>query len=113
MSTVEDKTMNKQFTQEFMLNIVRQISILDLDAMREINQEARQSQRQWDAVGAILDPTRYRDMLHNGSRDHASLQAEVVDHLIAIRVLVDRMNAIAEKSVGARPIGLHRQQAGE
>lgn len=103
--------MDKEFTKEFMLNIVRQISALDLDTMREINQEARASQRQWDSIGAILDPTAYRDMLHDGSLAHAQLQTEVVDHLIATRELIDKMNAIAEKSAGARPVRPHRPQA--
>lgn len=84
-------------TKEFMLNIVRQIALLDLEAMREANADAARSQAEWDAVGAILEPTRYRDMLYDGTLKHAELQGAVVEHLIAIRELVDALEALRSK----------------
>lgn len=87
-----------EMVQEFMRNIVRQIALLDVEQMRQVQNEARQSRQYWDSVGGLIDPTTYRNMLSNGTWEHSRMQTEVVDHLVAIRKLVADMDAIARRN---------------
>jgi len=87
-----------QATRAFMQMILQQLVLVSADDLKVALDEAASSQSIWDAVGPILEPTRYRDMLYNGTFDHATVQADIVRHLIAIRELIDKMNGIAEKS---------------
>ena len=81
----------------FMLNIiVRQIGLLNLDEMRAVNADAKRSRQHWDSIGVMFDPTYYRNSLHDGTFESAALQAEIVDHLIAIRELADKLQAVSQ-----------------
>lgn len=88
--------MDKAATKEFMLNIVRQIvPTLDPAVMQEILQESRASEQHWDSIGGLLDPTRYRDMLYDGSFKHAQGQREIVEHLIGILHAVNKLDKVS------------------
>ena len=76
----------------FMLNIVRQIGMLDLDEMRAVNEDAKASHRYWDTIGGLLDPTEYRKLLQGGF-EASDIQVKIVDHLIAIRELTNQYEA--------------------
>ena len=91
--------MDKEGTQEFMQNIVRQIAYLDLETMKAMNAEANHSRQMWDGIGALLHPSEYRDSMYDGAMKHGAAQENIVDHLIAIRELIDTMN---EQSVQYR-----------
>jgi len=91
--------MESKMLQEFMRNIVRQIALLDVETMQQIQAEAAQSRQYWDSVGGMVDPTTYRNMLHTGMLDHAGMQSAIVDHLIAIRKLISDMDAITQKNI--------------
>lgn len=91
--------MNKKHTQDFMLNIVRQIAYLDLATMQAILQEAKDSQSTFESIGHILDPTAYRDYLHKGGSNFVSAQAEIVSHLIAIRELINEFGTFFEEGL--------------
>jgi hypothetical protein len=93
--------MDDTMLKDFMLNIVRQITLLDLDEMRAVNIGARRSIEHWDSIGVMLDPTAYRDMLGSGTRESAKLQARIVDHLIAVRELFDQLEAVSVKHAAA------------
>lgn len=90
-----------EMVQEFMRNIVRQIAMLDLEQMRQVQNDARRSREYWDSFGGMVDPTTYRNMLSNGTWDRSRMQTEVVDHLIAIRKLITDMDAIARRNIPA------------
>lgn len=90
-----------EMVQEFMRNIVRQIAMLDLEQMRQVQNDVRNSREYWDSIGGMIDPTTYRNMLSNGTWEHSRMQTEVVDHLIAIRKLVADMDTIARRNVPA------------
>lgn len=81
----------------FMLNIVRQIGLLDLEEMRVVNEDAKRSRQKWDGIGVMLDPTYYMNSMHDGTFDSAALQAEIVDHLIAIRELAGKLDTLQRK----------------
>lgn len=91
---MDDNQAQADMVREFMLNIVRQIALLDLAQMEAVQAESYQSHAYWDSVGGMLDPTAYRNLLQRGGLEHARLQSEVVDHLIAIRKLATRMDDI-------------------
>lgn len=81
--------------REFMLNIVQQIALIDLAQMEAVQAESYQAHAYWDSIGGMIDPTAYRTLLQRGGLEHAHLQSEVVDHLIAIRKLVTKLDDIA------------------
>lgn len=89
----------------FMLNIVRQIGLLDLEEMRAANADAKRSQQKWDSIGVMIDPTYYKNSLNDGTFESAALQAEIVDHLIAIRELADKLQAVSLKHAAASDQG--------
>lgn len=86
--------------REFMLNIVRQIALLDVEQMEMVQQAANESHTYWDSIGGMIYPTIYRALLQRGGLEHSRLQSEVVDHLIAIRKLATRMDDIVRKNQG-------------
>lgn len=91
---------DQQMIKEFMVAVTRQIALLDVDTMREIVQDAEASQRQFEAIGHIVDPTAYRDMLSKRGFDHLNAQTEIVKHMIAIHELAHQMDAITRKNQG-------------
>ena len=91
---------DNEMTREFMANIVRQIAFLSVDDMKAVLLEARASRQRWDSIGSLLKPTEYRDMLYDGTFDHAQLQDEIAAHLISIRERIDKLEAISAKHRG-------------
>lgn len=84
-----------EMTRDFLLNIVRQVAILPLDDLQAVLDDAQASRAYWDSIGCMVDPTKYRNMLYDGTFDHAELQTKAVGHLVEIRKLIDAMDAIA------------------
>lgn len=80
-----------------MRNIVQMIAFLPLEGMNEAVEEAQQSRQYWDSLGSMVDPTRYRDMLYDGTLEHADTQTEIAKHLIHIRELVDKLDGLSAK----------------
>lgn len=91
----------KKMLQMFLLGIVQQIGLLDVKQLKEHLSEARNSMSRVDSIGPILDPTGYRNSLQDGSFERARIQIEILDHLLAIRVLGathdDSIRAMREK----------------
>lgn len=94
-----DTPLTHQMTREFMQNIVRQIAFLRLEDIDAAIAESKASRQQWDSFGSLLDPTKYREMLYDGTFDHADVQSEIAVHLREIRVLIDRMETISARHI--------------
>ena len=76
--------------QFFIVNVVRQIGLLDLAELEELQKSSSASVSRWDSIGHIMDPTAYRDYLQSGMKDSADIQAEILDHVIEIRRLINK-----------------------
>lgn len=75
---------------KFMIvNIIRTIGLLPLDALETLVKETREAQRRFESFGWVTDPTRYRDMQQGGGMDQAKMELEIMEHILAIRKLGD------------------------
>lgn len=75
--------------QEFLLMLVRQIAMLPTADLEAHIQKSRNSLSLMDAAGPILEPTYYRNSLHDGTFDNARRQLKMSEHLLEVRKLID------------------------
>lgn len=92
---MDDNQSQANMVREFMLNIARQIALLDLAQMEAAQAESFAADAYWVGLGSVIHPTEYRRLLQRSGFEHARLQREVVDHLIAIRKLMTKLDDIA------------------
>lgn len=79
------------YAREIVKMIILQIATVNTDTLREINSQALKARDYWDTLGVMIDPTAYKNMLHEGSFDEAQKQREIVTHLIAVREIAEEI----------------------
>ena len=84
--------MNTEFMQSHLRNAAGMLLIIPLDELEAYVKSVRDNNNRWDSVGAIFDPTAFRDAMHNGKRAQAKLELEMAEHLLEVRRLVEAMN---------------------
>lgn len=87
--------------QEFLLNIIRQVAIVDLPAMEELYDASMYSLSMQDNLVSLVDPSRWMRQREDGTQQSAELQAKMLKHLIAIRKLAGELQDLSEE-VAAR-----------
>ncbi len=86
---------NQQILQDFLLNITRQIALVDLSDMEALSRETRHTLSMQDTIVALVDPTRWMREKDDGTRRSAELQADILDHFIAVRHLTNQLHALS------------------
>lgn len=76
----------------FLLNIVKQLSIIPTGEIEEFIRSNRSNLNNWHSIGSLIDPTAYRNQLYSGEFDTADGVLEMYDHLLAVRKLIDQHN---------------------
>lgn len=80
----------RDMLQMFLLNIVQQVGLLDIEQLKQHISQARLSLSRADSIGPILDPTGWRNASQDGAFDRARIQVEILEHLLAIRLLGEK-----------------------
>jgi hypothetical protein len=83
---------NKEFMQSVLRNAAGMLYIIPLDELEAYVKEVRDNNNRWNSVGAILDPTAFRDAMHNGKLEQAKAELEMAEHLLEVRRLVEALN---------------------
>lgn len=86
-----------EHTQEFALNIVRQIAYLDAEELEAGVKDAKAARQHWDSIGVMLDPTTWHRMADDGSFERSDAQVEMLEYLLAIRKLIDKHEALVPR----------------
>lgn len=80
---------------EVLTNFCMTLTIFSTEKIKEHVERSRKSISMRDAVGHIIDPTAYRNGMNNGTHDSQAVQLQIAEHLLRVRVLMDRLTAIA------------------
>lgn len=84
--------MKSEFMQSILRNAAGMLYVIPLDELEAYVKEVRENNNRWDSVGAILDPTAFRDAMHNGKREQAKIELQMAEHLLEVRRLVEAMD---------------------
>jgi hypothetical protein len=87
--------MATKFAQVMMQQAVKTIAQIDAEDIEQCIKEASDSRSMAHGMGAILDPTGYRNAQYSGQFEHAEAQEEIAKHMLKIRRLIDDLNKAA------------------
>lgn len=95
------QNMPEDFLPEHLATIARMLALIPMQQLDEYVNKHHLQLGYYDAVGPILQPTEYRDVLQNGRYDDARHQLKIVDALLTVRKLIEEregfVREIAEK----------------
>lgn len=84
----------------FLQNIARQLALIPTAVLEQHVRESGASLRRADSLGAMLNPTAYRNALYSGEIQDARNQLEIVRHLLAARRAIDVREAfVTQKAI--------------
>lgn len=88
---------DREIMQGMLRQIVGLLHMIPTEDMEEYVQGVSANNSLYDAVGAILDPTDYRDTLHSGKRDNVRVELQIAEKLVEIRKLIDTLKPVKAK----------------
>lgn len=83
----------REMMQEVLVMIVRQIALIPTADLEAHIADAQDSLSMMHSAGPILDPTYYRNSMHDGTFDNAERQLKMAEHLLCVRQLIDEHEA--------------------
>lgn len=88
--------------------IAQMLALVTTEQVRQHVAACRSSIDRADTLGSILDPTAYREALHDGSLQDAKNQLAIVEALLKARELIDKREAFvasmeAKKAARKKP----------
>lgn len=89
-----------EFVADILLNFVRTLGIFSTERLQDHVERSRRAISMRDAVGPILGPTRYRDEMYNGTHDAQQIELQITEHIVRIRGLMDKLEALAAAQRG-------------
>lgn len=95
MAEMPTMNSNQQILQDFLLNITRQMALINLSDMEELLREIRHTLSMQDSIVVLVDPSRWMREKDDGTRRNIELQADILDHFIAIRHLTNQLQALS------------------
>jgi hypothetical protein len=88
--------------EELLLNLVRQIAFIPTEELQAHVDACRSSIARAHSVGAILDPTAYRDALQNHGFENSGRQLKMAEHILGIRKLIDEHETMRQEYLAKR-----------
>lgn len=82
--------------------IAQMLALVPTEQVRQHVTVCRSSIDRADSLGSILDPTAYREALHDGSLQDAKNQLAIAEGLLKVRELIDKREAFVASKKAAK-----------
>lgn len=77
--------MNDEMVRDSLKTVVQLLAFLNTADIEDYVNNVSHNNSMYDAVGAILDPTEYRNTLQSGKRNAARMELDLVRKLLEVR----------------------------
>lgn len=76
--------------QTILVNAARMLILLDTNELEQYVQSMERQHSRASTIGAMLDPTAYREALDSGAKQDADNQLQIAKHLLDARKAIDK-----------------------
>lgn len=89
--------MNDEQIQFMMVNILKQLAMIPTDDLETYIRDIEDNNQRFENVGAIVDPTAYRNALYNGELENAKAMLKITKGMLEVRRAIDEREALVKK----------------
>ena len=89
--------MNDEQIQFMMVNILKQLAMIPTDDLETYVSDIESNNQRFENIGAILDPTSYRNALHTGEIENAKAMLKITKLMLDARRAIDEREVLVKK----------------